>query len=150
MVSPVAICTVVIPATDRPTTLGRCLEAIAASHEPPDEVIVIDGPTGLSAAGARNAGLRRAIGTSSAIGFPIAVAGTVGYALAGRSVADLPAGSLGFVYLPALAAIAAGSWLTAPLGARATHRWPVSMLKKIFAGLLYVLGIRMAYGLLVG
>ena len=97
-----------------------------------------------------NAGLRRAIGTSSAIGFPIAVAGTVGYALAGRSVADLPAGSLGFVYLPALAAIAAGSWLTAPLGARATHRWPVSMLKKIFAGLLYVLGIRMAYGLLVG
>ena len=62
MVSPVAICTVVIPATDRPTTLGRCLEAIAASHEPPDEVIVIDGPTGLSAAGARNEGLRRATG----------------------------------------------------------------------------------------
>jgi len=52
--------------------------------------------------------------------------------------------------LPALAAIAAGSWLTAPLGARATHRWPTAIIKKIFAGLLYLLGVRMAYGLLPG
>ncbi len=95
-----------------------------------------------------NAGLRRAIGTSSAIGFPIALAGTAGYALSGRAAEGLPAASLGFVYLPALAAIAAGSWLTAPLGARATHRWPVTAVKKIFAGLLYLIGMRMAYGLL--
>ena len=49
-----------------------------------------------------------------------------------------------------LVAIAAGSWLTAPLGARATHRWPTAIIKKIFAGLLYVLGVRMAYSLLAG
>jgi uncharacterized membrane protein YfcA len=49
-----------------------------------------------------------------------------------------------------MAAIAAGSWLTAPLGARATHRWPTGVIKKIFAGLLYLLGVRMAYGLLAG
>jgi uncharacterized membrane protein YfcA len=91
--------------------------------------------------------LRRAIGTSAAVGFPIAVAGTLGYVASGHAVAGLPEKSLGFVYLPALAAIAAGSWLTAPLGARATHRWPVAVIKKIFAGLLYVLGVRMAYGL---
>lgn len=97
-----------------------------------------------------NAGLRRAIGTSSAIGFPIAVAGTLGYIVSGQTVRGLPSSSLGFVYLPALAAIAAGSWLTAPLGARATHRWPVTMIKKIFASLLYLLGVRMAYGLLPG
>jgi uncharacterized membrane protein YfcA len=97
-----------------------------------------------------NAGLRRAIGTSSAIGFPIAVAGTVGYMISGHSVDGLPPSSLGFVYAPALIAIAAGSWVTAPLGARATHRWPVQVIKKIFAGLLYLIAARMAYGLLTG
>lgn len=97
-----------------------------------------------------NTHLRRAIGTSAAVGFPIALAGTLGYILSGQAAHGLPGASLGFVYLPALAAIAAGSWLTAPLGARATHRWPVSTIKKIFAGLLYLLGVRMAYGLLAG
>lgn len=97
-----------------------------------------------------NTGLRRAIGTSSAIGFPIAVAGTTGFVISGQAVDGLPSASLGFVYLPALAAIAAGSWLTAPLGARATHRWPTGVIKKIFAGLLYLLGVRMAYSLLAG
>ncbi len=94
--------------------------------------------------------LRRAIGTSSAVGFPIAVAGTAGYVISGQSVPGLPPHSLGFVHLPALLAIAAGAWLTAPLGARATHRWPVARLKRIFAGLLYLFGVRMAYGLLAG
>ena len=97
-----------------------------------------------------NAGLRRAIGTSSAIGFPIAVAGTVGYMISGHSVDGLPPTSLGFVYAPALIAIAAGSWVTAPLGARATHRWPVQVIRKIFAGLLYLIAARMAHGLLTG
>lgn len=97
-----------------------------------------------------NTDLRRAIGTSAAVGFPIALAGTTGFVISGHAVDGLPSASLGFVYLPALIAIAAGSWLTAPLGARATHRWPTAIIKKIFAGLLYVLGVRMAYSLLAG
>lgn len=94
-----------------------------------------------------NVELRRAIGTSAAIGLPIALAGVAGYLLSGQAAAGLPAWSLGFVYLPALAAIAAGSWVTAPIGARLTHALPAGRLKKIFAGLLYVLGARMAYTL---
>lgn len=94
-----------------------------------------------------NVKLHEAIGTSAAIGFPIAVAGTLGYVLAGQTAAGLPAGSLGFVYLPALAGIAAASWLTAPRGARLAHRLPLKKLKRIFALLLYVLGLRMAYAL---
>jgi len=97
-----------------------------------------------------NAGLRRAIGTSSAIGLPIALAGSFGYIVAGLSVSGLPPHSIGFVYLPALVAIALGSWLTAPFGARATHRLPVQQVKRIFAGLLYVLAVRMAYSLWAG
>ena len=97
-----------------------------------------------------NTGLRRAIGTSSAIGFPIALAGSVGYIMTGLGVDGLPPESIGFVYLPALLGLALGSWLTAPFGARATHRLPVQRVKRIFAGLLYLLAVRMAYGLWAG
>jgi GT2 family glycosyltransferase len=53
---------VVVPATDSPPTLARCTAAIAAATDPPGEVIVVDGPAGLSAAAARNAGVDRATG----------------------------------------------------------------------------------------
>jgi uncharacterized membrane protein YfcA len=94
-----------------------------------------------------NVKLHDAIGTSAAIGFPIAVAGAVGYVANGLRVDGLPEYSLGFIYLPALAAIAVASILTAPFGARLAHRLPVKKLKKIFAVLLYTLGIRMAWSL---
>jgi len=92
-----------------------------------------------------NVPLHRAIATSAAIGFPIAIAGAAGYVLGGWGVSRLPAGSLGFVYLPALAGIVAGSVLTAPLGARTAHRLPVRPLKRIFALLLFTLALRMAW-----
>jgi len=53
---------VVVPATDGPPTLPRCLHAIARYADGPDELVVIDQPTTLSAAAARNAGARRASG----------------------------------------------------------------------------------------
>ena len=93
-----------------------------------------------------NVGLHRAIGTSAAIGLPIALAGMAGFMLSGQVATGLPANSLGFVYLPALLAVAMGSALTAPLGAKWAHRLPVPRLKKVFAGLLYLLAVRMAYG----
>lgn len=55
--------TVVVPATDAPRTLRRCLAAIAAADDDgPDEVVVVEEPGWLSAAGARNEGARRATG----------------------------------------------------------------------------------------
>lgn len=92
-----------------------------------------------------NVPLHRAIATSAAIGFPIALAGAVGYVIGGWSSPDLPPGSLGFVYLPALVSIVLGSVLTAPLGARTTHRLPVRRLKRVFALLLAVLAVRMIW-----
>jgi uncharacterized membrane protein YfcA len=92
-----------------------------------------------------NVPLRRAIATSAAIGFPIAVAGALGYIAGGWNAGGLPLGSLGFVYLPALAGIVLGSVLTAPLGARTAHCLPVRPLKRIFAVLLIVLALRMLW-----
>lgn len=94
-----------------------------------------------------NMRLHHAIGTSAAIGLPIAIAGAAGYLLSGLPVPALPPGSLGFVYLPALAAIVAASVFTAPLGARLAHRLPVTKLRRAFALLLYALGVRMAMSL---
>jgi uncharacterized membrane protein YfcA len=92
-----------------------------------------------------NVPIHNAVATSAALGFPIAAAGTVGYILAGRSEVGLPAGTLGFVYLPALVAIAAASVLTAPLGAKVAHSLDTRPLKRIFALLLFALAGYMAY-----
>jgi uncharacterized membrane protein YfcA len=94
-----------------------------------------------------NVPLRRAIGTAAANGFPIAVAGTVGYALQGLRVEGLPPWSLGYVYLPGLAFVVAAGILAAPLGARVAHRLPVARLRVIFAFVMYVLAARMLVSL---
>ncbi len=90
-----------------------------------------------------NVDMRRAVGTSAAIGFPIALAGCIGYVTNGWNHPSLPEYSLGFVYLPALVGIVAVSVLTAPLGAKLAHTLPVPKLKKFFAIFLYVVAIKM-------
>jgi uncharacterized membrane protein YfcA len=94
-----------------------------------------------------NISVHQAIGTSAAIGFPIAIAGTVGYVWHGLRVAGLPAYSVGYVYLPALLGIVCASVLTAPLGVLLAHRLPVPKLKRVFALLLLLVGTRMLIGL---
>ena len=94
-----------------------------------------------------NQPVHTAIGTSAAIGFPIAVAGAAGYIVKGWGAPGLPAGSLGFVYLPALIAVAAASFCTAPLGAWLAHRVPVKPLKRGFAVFLLVVAARLFAGL---
>jgi uncharacterized membrane protein YfcA len=79
--------------------------------------------------------------TGASCGFPIALAGTLGYIWAGRGL-SLP-GSLGYVFLPALVCIASASVLTAPLGARAAHALPTATLRKVFAVVLLALAAYM-------
>ena len=81
--------------------------------------------------------------TSAALGFPSARATGVGYVISGQSIAGLPAASLGYIWLPALAVIATCSVLTAPLGAKAAHSLPVKQLKRVFASLLFGLAAYM-------
>lgn len=94
-----------------------------------------------------NVEIHKAIGTSSAIGFPIAVAGALGYVVGGWGLPGLPADALGFVSLWALFGIAAASCLTAPLGVRLSHSLPTNKLKKFFAYFLIVIGLKMLWDL---
>ncbi|HYF44035.1 MAG TPA: sulfite exporter TauE/SafE family protein [Ramlibacter sp.] len=92
-----------------------------------------------------NVAIHNAVATSAALGFPIAVANVAGYVVSGLTVTGLPAGSFGYIWLPALVVIALCSVFTAPLGARAAHALPVGKLKRVFASILYLLAAYMFY-----
>lgn len=90
-----------------------------------------------------NVPLLQAIGCAAAIGFPIALAGTAGFVASGLAHGGLPAWSIGYVYLPAVAGIAVTSVLLAPAGAALAHRIKTRTLKRIFAALLFTMATKM-------
>lgn len=92
-----------------------------------------------------NVVLHQAVATSAALGFPIALANTIGYVWSGMSVQDLPPGMIGYVYWPALVVLVLFSVFLAPVGAKAAHALPVATLKRIFAFLLFGLATYMLY-----
>lgn len=94
-----------------------------------------------------NVPLLSAIGTAAIVGFPIALASSIGFIAAGWGQSGLPPHSFGYVYLPAVLGITLASVLTAPLGAAAAHRLPTKYLKRIFALLLYALATKMMVSL---
>lgn len=86
-----------------------------------------------------------AIGTSAAVGLPIALSGAFGYLVNGWNNQGLPAYTLGFIYWPAVIMMASASFFTAPLGAKLAHRLPIHALKKCFALLLICLSVQMLF-----
>jgi uncharacterized membrane protein YfcA len=92
-----------------------------------------------------NVRIHNAVATSAALGFPIALFGTLSNIYFGLNEPGLPPYSLGYIYLPALVLIAAASVTMAPLGARTAHQLPVQLLKKIFAVILYALAAYMLW-----
>ncbi|MYN14739.1 TSUP family transporter [Pusillimonas sp. TS35] len=92
-----------------------------------------------------NIPLRNAVATSSALGFFIAVANSAGYIYSGFHSVKAQPGMLGYIYWPALMVVSAMSVLTAPWGARCTHRVPVATLRRLFAFLLFAMSAYMLY-----
>lgn len=92
-----------------------------------------------------NINIHKAVATSSALGFPIAFAGTLGYIFAGWNLPVMQhngvafSGNLGYLYLPGLLIVSLASICTAPLGAKTAHRIDITPLKKLFASVLYLL-----------
>ena len=89
-----------------------------------------------------NVKIHNAVATSSALGFPIAFAGTLGYIWAGWNLPPMlngAAGNLGYLYLPGVIIVSLASMCTAPLGAKTAHKIDIAPLKKVFASVLYVL-----------
>ncbi|HEY1028840.1 MAG TPA: sulfite exporter TauE/SafE family protein [Pseudomonas sp.] len=89
----------------------------------------------------RSVPMQQAVATSAACGLPIAIAGALSFIWTGWDNPQLPEWSLGFVYLPGLLGIALTSMFFARVGARLAHRLPPRLLKRLFALLLFSVGL---------
>lgn len=93
--------------------------------------------------------LHQAVATAAGVGFIIAVPGAIGFLLIGFTRTELPYGSIGYINLPALAAISVMSVFTAPLGAQLAHRLEERVLKRAFGIYLLLVASTMFYKTLV-
>jgi uncharacterized membrane protein YfcA len=84
---------------------------------------------------------RNAIATAAACGYPIAVAGTLGFVWLGENTAGTP--TLGYVNLQALLGVAVFSVLGAPLGVAAIHRSKPLLARRIFGVFLLLVALKM-------
>ena len=89
--------------------------------------------------------MRNAVAVASACGLPIAVAGTIVYAVLGWHTLHLPEWSLGYVYLPAFLGTSFSSIFTAPIGAKWVHKLPAAKLKRYFSLLLFVMAAKLMW-----
>lgn len=87
--------------------------------------------------------MRNAVAIASACGLPIAVAGTVSYAVLGLNTFQLPEWSLGYIYIPSFLGIVLTSIYTAPIGAKLAHKLPAEKLKRYFSLLLFVMAAKL-------
>lgn len=76
--------------------------------------------------------LHQAIATASGVGFIIALPGALGFLAIGLFDSSLPAGSVGYINIPALLAISLASIFTAPLGVKLAHSLSDIHLKRTF------------------
>lgn len=87
----------------------------------------------------------RAVGTSAACGFAIALASAAGFVAAGHDARDLPEATWGYVHVPAAIVIALASVGAAPYGAALAHRLRGAHLKRVFAAFLALIGAAMLF-----
>ncbi len=91
--------------------------------------------------------IRRAVGTSAAIGFIIGLPGAVVYALTGLGAEGLPPFSLGYVNLAAAAIIIPLTSSFAHVGVKLAHSIPRRALRFAFGIFLMITSLRMLFDL---
>ena len=96
----------------------------------------------------QNFEVKRAIGTSAAIGFPVALSGTLGYLINGWANTDWNSLIIGYVYLPAVALFAISSFVATSFGVQYATTLPVDKLKKIIGFLSIALSIKMLFSVI--
>ena len=82
---------------------------------------------------ATNQSMSRAIGTSAACGFPIAVAAAVNFLLFGKTDNAVSPWQIGFIHWQACLAMVSGSIIFVIIGAKLVNHLPVVVLKRLFS-----------------
>ncbi|UTW46702.1 sulfite exporter TauE/SafE family protein [bacterium SCSIO 12696] len=89
-----------------------------------------------------NVSVHRSIATSAACGLPIGLFSAFSFMAAGWSITSLPQGAVGYIYLPAFIGISLAATVSARWGAQLAHRLPALLLKRLFALVIFVFGVR--------
>lgn len=92
--------------------------------------------------------VKKAIGTSAAVGFPIAISGTLGYMINGWEMTNLSEFRVGYVNLLAFALVGVASYNLAPFGAKLTHKLPSGNVRKLFSVLLFFMSLKMLFSVI--
>jgi uncharacterized membrane protein YfcA len=92
-----------------------------------------------------NVAMKRAIGTSAAIGLPVAIAGATGYLVSGVGATGVPPLSIGYVNLPALIGVALCTMLFVQFGARLASRMNIVKLKRVYGAYLLIIALKMLH-----
>ena len=87
--------------------------------------------------------MKRAVATSAACGFSIALFGALAYAFKGISVSGLPPLTTGYIYWPAFVGIAIASIPFTRVGAMLAERVADKILKRGFALFLFFIGLQL-------
>ena len=86
--------------------------------------------------------MTEAVGTAAAAGFPIALTAALTNIVVGWHAPNLPEHAIGYVHWVAWLGIVLVSVPFARLGARLAHALPALLLKRLFALILVVVGLR--------
>lgn len=89
--------------------------------------------------------ISKAIAIATITGGILVIFAAVGFAITGYNHPNLPAYSLGYIYLPMLMGIGIPSIVSARIGAKLTHKFSARTLKIIFSSFLAVIGIKMLF-----
>lgn len=88
--------------------------------------------------------MRIALRVSIFVAFLVALLGSCMYAITGLNE-HVPPMCIGYIYWPAWVGIAFGSMTFAPIGAKLSYYVPSRILKRIFACLIFVVGLHMLF-----
>lgn len=98
----------------------------------------------------QNLDVKRAVGTSAAIGFPLALTGTLGYLINGWQYSTPEQFTFGYIYLPAVVMFSLASYFAARLGVACAAYLPAENLKKVLGVLSLLLSVKMLMHVLGG
>ena len=89
--------------------------------------------------------IKKAIGTSAAVGTLISIPGAIGFVILGWNIPNLPTLSIGYVNLITFVLAIPITTLLAPYGARLTSHLPEALTSRLFGLFLAIVGVRMVW-----
>ena len=89
--------------------------------------------------------IKKAIGTAAVLGLCIGVPGALGYMRSGFGVEGLPPFSFGYVNALAWLCVLPASVTMAQMGVWATHKLPVPILRRVFAGFMILVSLKILF-----